>query len=67
MANTGRPSFLKRQKEQQRLARAEAKRQARRARKQERLTERDENREDDMLTTAEALGLVPEEADEAKS
>lgn len=67
MANTGRPSFLKRQKEQQRLARAEAKRQARRARKQDRLTERDENREDDMLTTAEALGLVHEEADETKN
>jgi hypothetical protein len=67
MANTGRPSFLKRQKEQQRLARAEAKRQARRARKQDRITDRDDSREDDMLTTAEALGLVPDEADEAKN
>ena len=33
MARNQRPSFLKRQKEQQRLARAQAKRDARRARK----------------------------------
>lgn len=40
MARNGNPSFMKRQKEIQRTARAEAKRQARRARQQERSAER---------------------------
>ena len=69
MANTGRPSFLKRQKEQQRLARAEAKRQARRARKQDRIAEQDSPEAfgmDDM-TTAEALGILPDDSEATKS
>jgi len=37
MAGKNRPSFLKRQKEQQRLARAQQKRDERRARKQAKL------------------------------
>ena len=42
MAVTRRPSYLKRQKEQQRLARAAAKREARRARKHSTGTEVEE-------------------------
>ena len=38
MAGSKRPSFLKRQKEQKRLARAQEKREARRARKQAKAT-----------------------------
>jgi len=60
VANSRRPSFLKRQKEQQRLARADAKRQARRARKLERAEREDAGGEDDF-TTADALGMGPED------
>ena len=45
MAGRQRPSFLKRQKEQARTARASEKRDARRAKKQGRLTETDESGE----------------------
>jgi hypothetical protein len=66
MANSRRPSFLKRQKEQQRLARADAKRQARRARRLERAERDDATATDDDFTTADALGMGPAEADEAE-
>ena len=55
MAGRQRPSFLKRQKEQARTARASEKRDARRARKQGRLTENDESGENNFGGDSEAV------------
>ena len=60
MAGRQRPSFLKRQKEQARMARAAEKRDAQRARKQGRLAGRDE---DGGTIGAEATDMVSEESD----
>jgi len=61
MAPTKRPSYLKRQKEQQRLARAAEKREARRARKHSKETDVEEPESQDV--PMDSIGGGEETAD----
>jgi hypothetical protein len=66
VAGNKRPSFLKRQKEQKRLARAAEKREARRLKKQNNATAVDDSGDSDIASLEDLIGIEADtEAEEA--